>query len=90
MSDANRFDRRSLFDAFRRALGSDGPRETSRTRGGFSLSAFYERRERDEAASEAPPFPRFEHRQGLAAVETTAVGVGPAEPAKDPPRGGVA
>lgn len=90
MSDANRFDRRSLFDAFRRALGSDEPRPTTRSRGGFSLSAFYERREREDATSEPPPFPRFEHRQDLVAVETTAVGAGPGDPAKDPPPGGAA
>ena len=85
MSDVNRFDRRSLFDAFRRALASDEPREAPPNRGGFSLSAFYARRE--ETAEGARPFPRFTCREGIAAVETTSTGAGPTV---TPPREGVA
>ena len=85
MSNANRFDRRSLFDPFRRALASDEPRAAVPSRGGFSIAAFYARRE--ETAEAARPFPHFTCREGIAAVETTSTGAGPTVP---PPRGGVA
>lgn len=78
MSDAKRFDRRSLFDVLRRAVAdrADEPRA-------FSLEAFYARRE--EAAASASAFPRVVHREGLASVETTAVGAGPTDPTKGSP-----
>ena len=80
MSDERRLDRRSLFDVFRRASKGDArPRTTTTTptptsEGGFSLASFYERRA--GTASGRAPFPRFALREGLAPVETTAVGVG--------------
>jgi hypothetical protein len=94
MSDEKRIDRRSLFDAFRQALGSDEPRAAPRRRAGFSLSAFYDKRERDEPSTEGAPFPHVVLREGIATAATTRVGAGPTgpepEPPKGPPRGGVA
>ena len=82
MSDERRLDRRSLFDAFRRASKGDPRLRTTTTTtpaptndSGFSLASFYDRRA--EAASDPSPFPRFALREGLAPVETTPVGAGP-------------
>lgn len=87
MSDDKRIDRRSLFDAFRQAVGSDAPRAAARRRGGFSLSAFYDKRERDEPTSEGAPFPHVVLRKGLATSATTGVGAGPTGPEPEPPKG---
>jgi hypothetical protein len=66
MSSAKRFDRRSLFDVFRRAIRTE-QREAAQpvpsAPSDFSLATFYERRGEDGA--DRSVFPRFSLREGL-------------------------
>lgn len=73
MSDPRRIHRRSLFDAFRRALDVevDGQAEASPQApkpAPFSLTSFYARRA--AAGVDGAELPHFVLREGLEAVET--------------------
>jgi hypothetical protein len=72
MSDARRFDRRSLFDLLRRPRGAPS----------FSLEVFYAHRAENGERSAA--LPRFAVREDLAAVETVPPFAEPIAPVNSP------